>query len=609
MISNLPPIHAQILYALYQLDATEFEEFIGELWERRGWETHVTRPSRDGGIDVIATRDDPFSQKQLIQTKRFAPDHNVTKKLIEQYAPLKQVEENVDAVVIITTGDFTESARQRATELNIKLLNGVDLASFIAENTFIDIVENHSGLTITAKSKINDINLKGNKTETESASQGGSSLPPAESEIPRSVTGLQWIEQSCGRSSSSQVFQRNYSDSMFEEGRWYYQTPICPECGTTNVNKNGTKKRAPKGSCSAHPHPHGVVQIQRYVCNDPACDGRFGTSLPYVEDGYRYIDDLRELVKITYAVTGASLPMLQMICLLHFGVKPSDQTLHGWRTVPTGEIITNQLPSHIFSGFYTYDEQVLPLRDQQVYRLLIYDVYRRVPVAEQIVESPTKDEIRTFLTAVFEDICCNVITTDGRSGTRDIVMNDLNAIHHRCLFHLLSNFQESLERRLGKSRPSTKELIATAIIGSEFKQLFDSISYSTAIKRLNWVVERANFLPKYLYKYIKKVDESRKKFLGYLKNECIPHTIKSCERYFSHSQVSALNQQSFGIEGIRSFLEKQMLLRTAREGLIPHERGIKLLQEHFTEVEVAAITELYTDRKQQFLQSMELKNR
>jgi hypothetical protein len=247
MNSNFLPIHAQILYALYQLDATEFEELIGKLWERRGWETHVTQPSHDGGVDVIATRDDPFSQKQLIQTKRFAPDHNVTKELIEQYAPLKQVEENVDVVVIITTGDFTESAQRRGTELNIKLLNGVDLASFIAENKFINIIENYSDLSITAKSNIDDVNLKENKTETDSGSQDGSSLPPRESEIPRSVTGLQWIEQSCGGSSSSQVFQRNYSDIMFEEGRWYYQTPICPECGTTNVSKNGTKKRTPKG--------------------------------------------------------------------------------------------------------------------------------------------------------------------------------------------------------------------------------------------------------------------------------------------------------------------------------------------------------------------------
>lgn len=606
MKSNLSYIHAQVLYALYQLDPTDFEEFIGELWERRGWETHITPPSRDGGIDVIATRDNPFPQKQLLQAKRFAPDHNFTKSDIEQYESLKQLDENVDAVVIITTGGFTEAAQQRATELNIKLLNGVDLASFITEKTFIDLVENYSGFKITAKSKNDNIDLQGVKVERNS-SQDVSSLPPIESKIPRSVAGLQWIEQSSGRSSTSKDFQRDYSGVIHKEGRWYYRTPICPECGTANVSKNGTKERTPKGSCSAHPHPEGTVQIQRYVCDNTDCGGRFSTSLPFIEDGHHYVDDLRELVKITYAVTGASLSMLQMICLFHFGVKPSDQRLHDWRTISTEEIVTNPLPSQMYSGFYTYDEQEVPLRNKKMYRLLIYDVYRRVPVAEQIVERPTKDAIRAFLTSVFENICCKVITTDGRSGVGDIVINDLGAAHHRCLFHLLSNFQENLDRRLEKSQPSAKELIYTAIIGNEFKQIFDSNSYSAAIQRLDWVVDNADFFPKYLYKYIEKVDQNHEKFLAYLKDERIPRTIKSCERYFSHSQISALNQHSFGVEGIRSFLERQMMLRTVREGLIPHEWGIKLLQEHFTEVEESTINEIYTERKQQFLHGMELK--
>lgn len=596
----------QILYALYQLDPTDFERFIAKLWEHRGWETHVTRPSRDGGVDVIATRDSPFPQKQLIQTKRFAPDHNITKTTIEQYEYLKRSEENVDTVVIITTSNFTEPAQQRAFELNIKLISGANLASFIAENSFIDVVESYSGITINAKLETHDTGVLRAETKPDSNCQEKSSPSPIESEIPRSVIGLQWIEQNSGKSTSSKYQHDN--DIMFEDGRWYYQTPICPECASTNIGKNGTKERTPKGSCSVHPQPEGTVQVQRYVCNESDCDGRFSATLPFVEDGCRYIDDLRELVKITYTVTGASLSMLQMICLLHFGVKPSDQTLHGWRTISTEEIITNQLPPHIFSGFYTYDEQVLNLKDKQVYRLLIYDVYRRVPVAEQLVESPTKNKIRAFLSATFEDICCNVITTDGRSGTGDIVMNDLNAIHHRCLFHLLSNFQESLERRLAKSRPSSEELIATAIIGGEFKQLFESVSYNTAIRRLNWVEERAKFFPKYLYKYIEKVGENRGKFLGCIRNKRIPRTIKSCERYFSHSQVSEINKESFDVEGIRSFLERQMMLRTVREGLIPHALGIKLLQKHFSQVEDTNIRNMYTKRKQHFLQGAEFKN-
>jgi hypothetical protein len=72
--------------------------------------------------------------------------------------------------------------------------------------------------------------------------------------------------------------------------------------------------------------------------------------------------------------------------------------------------------------------------------------------------------------------------------------------------------------------------------------------------------------------------------------------------------VSEINKESFGVEGIRSFLERQMMLRTVREGLIPHALGIKLLQKHFSQVEDTNIRNMYTKRKQHFLQGAEFKN-
>ncbi len=72
--------------------------------------------------------------------------------------------------------------------------------------------------------------------------------------------------------------------------------------------------------------------------------------------------------------------------------------------------------------------------------------------------------------------------------------------------------------------------------------------------------------------------------------------------------MSEINKESFGVEGVRSFLERQMMLRTVREGLIPHTLGIKLLQKHFSQVEDTNIRKMYTERKQHFLKGAEFKD-
>jgi hypothetical protein len=416
------------------------------------------------------------------------------------------------------------------------------------------------------------------------------------------LTGLKWIKQ--GHETSSPDALITKADVVIDDGVWSYQTGICPNCGKSDTSKNGITERNPKGSCLAHPEPEGGVRIQKYRCN--ICKNGFSTKLPFIKDGYRYIDALRQNIKIIRAVSGLSIPMLQLVCLLQFEVMPSTQTLYNWCAISTKEFIMNELCPDIYFGYYTYDEQILQLRNKKCYRLLLYDVHRRVPVAEQIVDSVNKDVIRRFLQTAIKKKSCKAITTDGRPGIADIVENDIGVGHYRCLFHLLDNFEDSIDRRLKTSRPSDTELVATAIIGSKFKQIFESDSYSNAIQNLESVKENCSFLPKYIRKYIDKVDKNRAKFLGYMKNPKIPRTVKSCERYFSHTQTSAINEKSLKIDSMQSFLMRKMVLRTVREGLIPHNRSAELIQENYVDIEKDSVRQMYTERKKQFLEGESL---
>ena len=604
MSSDLLPIHAEILYALYQLDTDEFEQFVGELWQRRGWETQVTRPRLDGGIDVIATRDDLFPQKQLIQAKRYAPDNQLPYSAVEKYEKLRETEENVDAIIIVTTGSFPKNVRQRANKLNVKLVDGADLAAFTVETDAIDVVEDYTGLSVTSESNINsDIKPRDSWTDQTPTSKGEPPTPPLDSDMKRSIAGLEWLENAQNSEDSGSLnFSQNDEAVTYDDGRYVYPTPICPECATTNVSKAGTYERNPKGNHPSYPTPSEPVKIQRYSCRNNNCDQKtFSTSLPFIEDNHYYIDDVRKFLSTNHAVSGTSGTDLQLISLLHFGVKPSATAIANWHTIPTEELLTNELPSDLYSGFYTYDEQQLQLKRETVYRLLVYDPYRRVPIAQQLVDWPMVDTIRPFLTTALEDKPCEAVTTDGRPGIGEIIANDLDAAHHRCLFHLLRGVRTDLEKMLNRSHPTSREKTAAIIIGSEFKQIFDTISYPAAIQRFEWVLDQSESLPSYLRKHIETVDENREKFLGCLRDERVPRTIKSCERYFSHSQTGRLRRQSFEEKGILSFSKQQMILRTVREGFIPHKTGVALLQDHFPKIEENAVKDMYTKAKQQFL--------
>lgn len=129
----------QLKAALQQMGPYEFEFFIGELWERMGWETEVSTESADQGVDVIARKSLPYDQLTLIQAKRYGPNTTVGSPDIQQYASLKNQYDGVDKVVVVTTNEFTQQARNLAERLNVKLINGDDLIALLDEHEAADL--------------------------------------------------------------------------------------------------------------------------------------------------------------------------------------------------------------------------------------------------------------------------------------------------------------------------------------------------------------------------------------------------------------------------------------------------------------------------------------
>lgn len=135
--------------ALQRMDNYDFEHFVADLWEQQGWNTEVEQQSSDAGIDVRATKTTPYPQKQLIQAKRYGSSTKVGGPDIQQYASLRHQEEGVDSVVVVTSSSYTRSAKSRASDLNVKLVDGDDLVSMIHDLDAHHVVDRYLNTATT----------------------------------------------------------------------------------------------------------------------------------------------------------------------------------------------------------------------------------------------------------------------------------------------------------------------------------------------------------------------------------------------------------------------------------------------------------------------------
>ena len=134
-----------LLQRLQNTDPYEFEEFVADLWEDRGWETEVSQSSNDLGVDVIAEKSDGIvAQKQVIQVKRYNSTNKIGRPEVQKYHALKEQDTSADAAVIVTTSEFTTTAEEWAEDNNVKLIDGADLVDLIHDRKRYDLVDKYA---------------------------------------------------------------------------------------------------------------------------------------------------------------------------------------------------------------------------------------------------------------------------------------------------------------------------------------------------------------------------------------------------------------------------------------------------------------------------------
>jgi restriction system protein len=123
---------------LLKLTPTEFEHLVRQLFVAMGAEAWTTIPSKDGGVDAVATSKNLFfGGVCLIQAKRWTGLVG-----LESVHALTGVmaDHNATTGVLVTTSWFGRASEQFAQRNRITLINGAELKHLIKEKLNIDVI-------------------------------------------------------------------------------------------------------------------------------------------------------------------------------------------------------------------------------------------------------------------------------------------------------------------------------------------------------------------------------------------------------------------------------------------------------------------------------------
>ena len=103
----------------------EFELAVGDILGRHGYGLRVTGGPGDLVADLTGT--DPGGRPTVVQCKRYAPGHPVGSRDVQLLMALGMRHHKAERLVLVTTSDFTDPARDLADEHGVDLISGEEL--------------------------------------------------------------------------------------------------------------------------------------------------------------------------------------------------------------------------------------------------------------------------------------------------------------------------------------------------------------------------------------------------------------------------------------------------------------------------------------------------
>lgn len=119
--------------AVRRMDHATFRSLVNWIWETRGFETKVHGAASRAAIDITATQQGPGGETLGLRVIHRAPGEAVTREDIA-YLAARDHPEDIDRIVVVTSGTFTAGARKLAAHHDYRLYDGDGLAAIAPPN-------------------------------------------------------------------------------------------------------------------------------------------------------------------------------------------------------------------------------------------------------------------------------------------------------------------------------------------------------------------------------------------------------------------------------------------------------------------------------------------
>lgn len=119
---------------LKQITPTEFEEVVSKILEMHGYEiVEVTKPTRDGGKDIIAKYVGGWIPYIIyVECKQWNPSRKVGIDVIRKLSAVQR-DRNINKSVVVTTSFFTKDAEEYAEEHEMTLFDWNKLKAWLQD--------------------------------------------------------------------------------------------------------------------------------------------------------------------------------------------------------------------------------------------------------------------------------------------------------------------------------------------------------------------------------------------------------------------------------------------------------------------------------------------
>jgi hypothetical protein len=122
-----PPLPALSVADLYALSPAEFEQYVGQLFRRKGYQVKWRGRSGDHGVDLEVTH--PGGKRAIVQCKRY--QNTVGPEVVrELYGTF--IHERAAHAFLVTTADISTAARAWARGKPMTLIDGPTLTAIAA---------------------------------------------------------------------------------------------------------------------------------------------------------------------------------------------------------------------------------------------------------------------------------------------------------------------------------------------------------------------------------------------------------------------------------------------------------------------------------------------